>query len=473
MYNLEGKTLAISPLVIRDVLQGIAFSSKDKSIFIECSDSSDFKINRNKFIQKTIDQAKLIIGYSLLSEFEFTKFRSIKPLFYNMNPEIRLKNLKDIMKVSEDYSRPDKFLVIGENYKKSLEYQKQVSNCVKESQFIYGYYFNNRELYKNDLVKLDNKLLKLLSQKSVIEIDKVESKTLSIMYLSKQWELEHKLWGIIGYPFNYLNELDKNISSNRDVVDLYNDVNELKNRYQGISDYIDCDSVKIQLDPLGSSTGRIVCRDQFGVFTPANYHRNIFKSKKDYTFLEFDYKHQEATIIANITKDPKLITLLENDTLYTNIAKLAKIKCENTRDIGKNLFFSIVYGAQVNSLESRFNIDKTQLDKVYNYIQENFPKTYKYMGLKFKTNIFGRELHSNNFNSLIQSTAADIVKHKLVELDIIPSIVFSDALVFEIPDEDIVTKVKRIKSKLTSPINSIGDTSPLIVKISKNKTLKF
>ena len=479
MYNLENKTLAISPLFINNTLKGMAFSSKDKSIFIECDNDLEkkFKITRNTFIQNTINQAKRVIGYeyqSIVNHFELPNYRSIKSIFYNLNPSIRLKSIKDIMKVSDDYSRPDKFITIGDSYKNSLEFQKLVSNCIKEAQFIYGYYFENRNAYNSESVKLDNKLIKLLSYSPIIDLDTVEVKTLSVLYLTKQWDFEHEMWGITGYPFNYINEVDKKLIDSK-LNNLYEEVNSLKAKYSNISDYKNCDRIEIKLDPVGSSTGRIICRDDFGVFTPASYHRNIFKSKKGYSFVEFDYKHQEATIIANITKDPVLVDVVNDDSLYEHIAKLSKLNTNEFRELGKNLFFSIVYGSKPDSLVKRFNIKPDNVNRIYNYINRKFPITSDYITKKFKVNLFGRKLHSNNFNSLIQSTAADIIKYKLLELKSIqlPVLILSDALVFEISDEEIVTKVNKIKNILNNPINSIGEISPLLVKVSKNKTLKF
>ena len=86
-----------------------------------------------------------------------------------------------------------------------------------------------------------------------------------------------------------------------------------------------------------------------------------------------------------------------------------------------------------------------------------------------KTNYFRRKLHENTVNAYVQSTAADIIRDRLIATkQCNPILVLADNIIYEVPADRENYPIEVIE-------NLLNDTSPfnLKVKLEVSDTLKF
>lgn len=157
------------------------------------------------------------------------------------------------------------------------------------------------------------------------------------------------------------------------------------------------------------------------------------------------------------------------------------------RKIGKSTNFACNYNASVNTLIKQFHFEEELANRLYNAYYTAYPNIAKYREyvkdvLRYQdyvTNLFGRRYYNcswhNASNYLVQGSAADLLKTKLIELDeffrsnnlksrILCTI--HDEIMYEIHKEEhhIIPKLKAIMEDV--PMSKI----PIVAEVSLTET---
>jgi len=223
-------------------------------------------------------------------------------------------------------------------------------------------------------------------------------------------------------------------------------------------------------------TGRITCTDKFNIqMMPKSdeTRNNIVSRFKGGSLVNFDYSSFETILSMYLTKDDIFIQQYLEKDIHEETAKIIfnkNIVSKNERDFAKKTNHSIVYGAGKNTIidslksfpnpESVYKNITEILKPILNSRQslmEEF-KNKEYIKNYFGTFVYPQKDYAI-YNNYIQSTAADIVAKKIIEIHsfllkynskIMTSII--DSIVVDIhPDEEylienIVEKMSKIDS---------------------------
>ncbi|RUA06679.1 MAG: DNA polymerase I, partial [Fusobacteria bacterium] len=219
--------------------------------------------------------------------------------------------------------------------------------------------------------------------------------------------------------------------------------------------------------------------------------RQGFIAEKGYQLLSIDYSQIELRVLAEISEDPTLISAYNNDLDLHDLTarKLFSLTedeevSREKRALAKIVNFSIIYGKTAFGLSSELKIS---LKEAKEYIARYFAQ---YPGVKaletkileeakengFVRTLYGRKriiegLNSSNknivkqaerttVNSVIQGTAADILKIVMVELDkklkekddIKMNLQVHDELIFEVKKEKVEEYAKFIKEIMETTV---------------------
>lgn len=221
----------------------------------------------------------------------------------------------------------------------------------------------------------------------------------------------------------------------------------------------------------GTVTGRLSSQNPNLQNIPArtiegNMIRNCFIASKNMKLVSFDYSQIELRVLAELSKDKQLIYAHKNDLdLHAQTAK----KLFNTdditkeqRNIGKIVNFSVLYGKTPYGLSKELKISLkdakkyietyfntyTGVTEFINIIIENCRKNL-YVETLFGTRRYIPEILSKNnniyeeakrkaINTVIQGTAANIIKIVMIELykrGYKMLLQVHDELIFELPEE--------------------------------------
>ncbi len=234
--------------------------------------------------------------------------------------------------------------------------------------------------------------------------------------------------------------------------------------------------------------------------------RTAFIAKNKWILLTADYSQIELRILAHYSKDKKLITELFNNidlhsatasNIFQNqeINKIDKIH----REIGKKVNFSIIYGISAFGLSRQLNVSlstaREYIKKYFNkyvdikkYIDQTHKNTEKkeYIKTLFSRKIYIPNINSTNkilknsakrfcINAIIQSTASDIIKKSMINIDLFLKNKKIDAkLIMQIHDELIFEIQEEKKNSISHKIkylmeNCVKLRVPLKVSIKTGK----
>jgi DNA polymerase I-like protein with 3'-5' exonuclease and polymerase domains len=231
---------------------------------------------------------------------------------------------------------------------------------------------------------------------------------------------------------------------------------------------------KISYSNKRTLTGRITCTDNFNIqMMPKNdpIRKNIVSRFNRGSLINFDYSSFETILSMHLTKNKDFIQKYLEKDIHEETAKIIfnkDIVLKQERDFAKKINHSIVYGAGKNAIieslnsfsnpENTYNtiiqILKPILDSKISIVSEF--KNKKYIKNYFGTFVFPQKEHAI-YNNYIQSTAADIIAKKIIEIHnlllkfnskITTSII--DSIVVDIhPDEDfLIEKIVQIMSRI-------------------------
>ena len=253
-------------------------------------------------------------------------------------------------------------------------------------------------------------------------------------------------------------------------------------------------SFKASFLQTGTATGRLSSKEPNLQNIPAHGqyakdYKSCFVAKEGFSFISLDYSQIELRMLAHFSEDEKLLNAFANDEdIHAKTATM--IFGENnyeTRSVAKSINFGLIYGMGYKTLSQNLKIEanlaKSYIEKYF----QNFTSIKKYFEkIKneakqngFITTLSGRKRYFDfenakpiqvamyereSINSILQGSAADIIKLAMLEInkelneDKKLILQIHDELIFEVKDDlcenfvkkarDIMENIVKLKVKL-------------------------
>ncbi len=244
----------------------------------------------------------------------------------------------------------------------------------------------------------------------------------------------------------------------------------------------------------GTGTGRLSSKDPNLQNIPAHgqyarSYKSCFVANDGFSFISLDYSQIELRMLAHFSEDEKLLNAFENDEDIHAKTALMIFKENNyhTRSIAKSINFGLIYGMGYKTLSANLKIEPALAKKYIEAYFENFTSIKSYFqkvrneakNQGFITTLSGRKRYFDfanakpvqiamyereSINSILQGSAADIIKLAMIELakhlneDKKMILQIHDELIFEVRDElcenfiknasDIMENIVKLKVKL-------------------------
>ena len=321
-------------------------------------------------------------------------------------------------------------------------------------------------------IKIDNKFLKVLSEKFGKKIDKLEKEVFKIS--KKEFNIASpKQLGEIIYNDLKIAVLKKtrkgSFATNASVLeDLafkghkfpqlileWRQVSKLKNTYSdALPEHINPSTKRVHTSFLlaATTTGRLASSDPNLQNIPIKSEdgkeiRKAFIAEKGFTLISADYNQIEMRILADLADVKELKKAFKNnEDIHSLTASqvfdvdIKKVD-QDMRRKAKAINFGIIYGISQYGLAKQINVSNHEADEFLNAYFSRFPEIKIYMDETIKfcrksgyvNNIFGRRSHFNgindkNFNvrnfqerasinAPIQGSASEIMRLAMIRLD--------------------------------------------------------
>ena len=321
-------------------------------------------------------------------------------------------------------------------------------------------------------IKIDNKFLKILSEKFEKKINKLEKEVFKIS--KKKFNIASpKQLGEIIYNDLKIAVLKKtrkgSFATNASVLeDLafkghkfpqlildWRQVSKLKNTYSdALPAHINPNTNRVHTSFLlaATTTGRLASSDPNLQNIPIKSEdgkdiRKAFTAEKGFTLISADYNQIEMRILADLAdvkelkkafkKNEDIHSLTASQVFNVDIKKVD----QDMRRKAKAINFGIIYGISQYGLAKQINVSNHEADEFLNAYFSRFPEIKIYMDDTIKfcrksgyvNNIFGRRSHFNgindkNFNvrnfqerasinAPIQGSASEIMRLAMIRLD--------------------------------------------------------
>ncbi len=257
-------------------------------------------------------------------------------------------------------------------------------------------------------------------------------------------------------------------------------------------------------EQIGAATGRLSCSEPNIQNLPVdeNLIRKAIRASKGNLLVWADYSQIELRVLAHFSGDSLLIKAFESGrdvhlwTASVLFGKRLEDVTEKERSVAKMVNYGVIYGMSAAGLSKRLKIGISEAEEfisnyfqtfsgVFNFIRETLEKTSK---LGYVETLFGRRriitgINSKNprereaaermaVNSLIQGSAADIIKLAMIEVDRkLPPRAY---LIMQIHDE-LVIESKRESAEEAQEIlkscmeNAVSLKVPLKVKVKSSE----
>lgn len=297
------------------------------------------------------------------------------------------------------------------------------------------------------------KLPKLRKTKTGVSTDTKCLERLSERHVFPKLLLEHR-------------KLEKLISTYCDpLVDIADSNGRIHTNYnQCLTDTrrFSSDSPNLQNIPARSKEGQLI--------------KSCFIPEKGHSFLICDYKQIELALLAHFSKEPILVEALRNkqDVHQLTADLLSKeMGREVPRAYGKLLNFSLIYGKTAFGFSWDWNCSQQEAQDFITLYFKQYTKIKEYIGqvqMRAIQNsgwletiaglpLFIEGVHSQDkreyehamrcaVNYPIQGSSQDILKLAIVgikkQLNIVPTLMVHDELVFELPDETFYEQSEKI-----------------------------
>ncbi len=445
------KSFKISILDLKKTLKYIDFTLKDN--ILDCMIGA-YLLNPLKSTYSYSDIARDFLGMVFETKEEIAGKMSYLELF-------NLDKHKYIMLTSyEAYS----IFAASNNIEKQLE-KMEMLNLYNEIE--YPTIFVLDEMERNG-IRVDGVSLKEYGDNLKTIISRIETEIFEEIgenfNLNSSKQLGEILFGKLGMPGG--KKTKTGYSTSADVLEKlapeypivnkileYRQLAKLNSTYaDGLSNYIGYDErIHGTFNQTITATGRISSTEPNLQNIPIRMElgrqiRKVFIPKEDYTFIDADYSQIELRIMAHMSNDENLIDAYnsEQDIHKITAAKVFKTPLDEVtstmRNNAKAVNFGIIYGISSFGLSQDLSISKKEASEYIKQYFETYPSVKKYLDdtVEFakehgyvKT-MFGRirpipELKSSNFmqrafgeraamNSVIQGTAADIMKIAMINV---------------------------------------------------------
>ena len=288
-----------------------------------------------------------------------------------------------------------------------------------------------------------------------------------------------------------LEELSKNYELPK-IILKYRELEKIRSTYVDglIPEVTDEGKIHTHFNLFGTTTGRLSSEKPNLQNIPnktdlGQQIRNFFISKPSKKFVISDYSQIELRVLAHLSKDIDMTSILKNKDSDIHSETAARIFSTKLSDVSqemrrkaKEVNFGLIYGMEAFGLSKSLNISQKEASELIDSYFSQFPKIKGFLDGVVKkaekdtytTTLLGRkryirELSSSNFqvkaagrriamNAPIQGTASDIMKlamikvsHKLNKIDGANLLLqIHDELIVE-TDEVHLDKVKKIVTK--------------------------
>ena len=310
-----------------------------------------------------------------------------------------------------------------------------------------------------------------------------------------------------------LEELSKNYELPK-IILKYRELEKIRSTYVDglIPEVTDEGKIHTHFNLFGTTTGRLSSEKPNLQNIPnktdlGQQIRNFFISKPSKKFVISDYSQIELRVLAHLSKDIDMTSILKNKDSDIHSETAARIFSTKLSDVSqemrrkaKEVNFGLIYGMEAFGLSKSLNISQKEASELIDSYFSQFPKIKGFLDGVVKkaekdtytTTLLGRkryirELSSSNFqvkaagrriamNAPIQGTASDIMKlamikvsHKLNKIDGANLLLqIHDELIVE-TDEVHLDKVKKIVTKEMESALTLD--VPLFVNTKISETL--
>ena len=246
--------------------------------------------------------------------------------------------------------------------------------------------------------------------------------------------------------------------------------------------------------PTNETSGRIYCKD-FNVQQLPIPGRIGLVADPGHDFIMMDYKAAELRVLAAYSEDPSLIRALSAEDIHSTIGNevfpLANLS-DRLRNIAKAVSFGIIFGQEAKGLAVTINSSVPEAQSYIDSYFERFPRVKEWIVytqqscLKkgFVTNYFGHtrklgEYRQKSFhevakikriiiNTLVQGTAASILKRAMIRVDDISATkivaTVHDSLLVQVPEK--FEQKSQVELAMTTDFRGV----PFPVTISRART---
>ncbi len=235
--------------------------------------------------------------------------------------------------------------------------------------------------------------------------------------------------------------------------------------------------------------------------------REFFIADPKHSFIIADYSQIELRVLAHLSKDKNMISMLKNrntDIHSETAARIFNTEIDTvTKDMrrkAKEVNFGLIYGMESFGLSKSLKISKKEATELIDSYFNQFPKIKGFLedivkeaeDSTFTETLYGRkryirELASSNFqlkamgkriamNAPIQGTASDIMKIAMIKIEDKIKNLDSTNLLLQIHDEIIIQTPNDIANKTSKLVqkemeNATSLDVPLFVDIKESKNL--
>ncbi len=444
-------------------------------------------------ISKHLDRAAGLTNKSEV--FDYLIFFQKHFLFISKEVQT-FKNEKKLYKLYEDLDFP-LLSILDSMSKKGVKVSKtKIEKLSKEIN-------NELDLLDKEIKKITNKDFNLNSPKQLSEI----------LYVDMEYPIIKKTpKGAPSTDASVLEELSKSHELPKFILK-YREYEKLRSTYiEGLKNEIVKNRIHTSYNLFGTTTGRLSSEkpnlQNIPNKTPIGQKiREFFIADTNHSFVIADYSQIELRVLAHLSKDKNMISMLKNrdaDIHSETAARIFNVDIDSVskdmRRKAKEVNFGLIYGMESFGLSKSLDIPKKEATELIDSYFNQFPRIKGYLdsivknaeSSTFTETLYGRkrfirELASSNFqlkamgkriamNAPIQGTASDIMKISMIKLedkikklnstDIILQI--HDEIIIQTPD-DIVSKTAKLVQKEME--NATVLDVPLYVDIKQNKNL--
>jgi DNA polymerase-1 len=242
----------------------------------------------------------------------------------------------------------------------------------------------------------------------------------------------------------------------------------------------DTGRIHCNLNQVGTVTGRMSSNDPNLQSIPRDADvRSAFVAEEGHVLIDADFSQIELRCAAHYSRDPKMLEAfhaghdLHRQTIADIMGKPIEDVTDDERNLAKAVNFGLIYGMGAPRLASSTGLSVHQAQsfmgayfRTYANIKGFREEVLEYAAANGQViNMYGRRRRFPGgpnraaFNSLIQSTAADICRDKMIALDRgLPSEVrmllqVHDEILFEAPTDGAEEAAELIREIMEGPIH--------------------